>query len=604
MSRLARLTLVLCFSAGLANAAPIRVHHHTQPVELAAGGDPFGGARFSYQGELLDGDAAYSGIVDLRFVFFEGSVASPGSELGTTVVLDVPVSAGRFSTVVPLAYLPSNFDTYLVVSVQRATDPQFVVLGAQPMTPVPMASYAQRAGRANSADLPWQPLPGGAIGYLQGRVAIGTATPEGKLHLQGGATDSLALHGADGVPKLHFRNAGNSRDWVFRHDGSNFHLQRELADGHESMSWTVDGNVGIGNTSPAARLDVSASDAAQPALRVQHTASGANNAIAGRFDVSGQGSGGSSAFALVGVANATSGSSVGVLARNESSSGIAQFAFATATTGLTTGVLARNSSSAGIAVDAWSSASSGTPTALRARVQAPGGYAARLEGGTTFVERRLGVGIEAPASTLHINGEAGSSPLRADIAGAAKLLVHSNGGVSIGSASVPPANGLHISGPISLAAQPRWFSISGKAFNIERSAGFEIDSWNFDGLSVAGPNGQAVYFSAPLLLPHGAVITELRGLVTDLSPVEGISLQIVRRVHADAGFGVIATASSNNGTLGQQTLSDTSVLSSTVDNELYAYDLRAFWTLPNAGNDFDIRLNTVRVSYTVTSPLP
>src|ERR1051325_8685469 len=51
-----------------------------------------------------------------------------------------------------------------------------------------------------------------------------------------------------------------------------------------------------------------------------------------------------------------------------------------------------------------------------------------------------GFGTTAPNAKLHINSASGQTPLRAQVNGSTKLLVHSGGGVSIGTGTTPPAN--------------------------------------------------------------------------------------------------------------------------------------------------------------------
>jgi len=64
----------------------------------------------------------------------------------------------------------------------------------------------------------------------------------------------------------------------------------------------------------------------------------------------------------------------------------------------------------------------------------------------TVATRRVGIGVDPANSKLHVNSAAGENGLRVQINGSTKLLVNSNGGVSVGSLSTPPANGLFDSG--------------------------------------------------------------------------------------------------------------------------------------------------------------
>ena len=57
-----------------------------------------------------------------------------------------------------------------------------------------------------------------------------------------------------------------------------------------------------------------------------------------------------------------------------------------------------------------------------------------------------GIGTSAPNSKVHINSATGQVPFQVQVNGSTKLLVHSGGGVSIGSSTTPPSNGLFVAG--------------------------------------------------------------------------------------------------------------------------------------------------------------
>lgn len=57
-----------------------------------------------------------------------------------------------------------------------------------------------------------------------------------------------------------------------------------------------------------------------------------------------------------------------------------------------------------------------------------------------------GIGTSSPRGKLHVNSASGAEAFRAQVNGSTKLLVHGAGGVSIGSGSTPPSNGLYVSG--------------------------------------------------------------------------------------------------------------------------------------------------------------
>jgi hypothetical protein len=58
----------------------------------------------------------------------------------------------------------------------------------------------------------------------------------------------------------------------------------------------------------------------------------------------------------------------------------------------------------------------------------------------------VGIGTTAPSSRLQINAATGVSPLKAQINGATKLYMGSAGGLSVGSGTAAPSNGLYVAG--------------------------------------------------------------------------------------------------------------------------------------------------------------
>jgi len=74
-----------------------------------------------------------------------------------------------------------------------------------------------------------------------------------------------------------------------------------------------------------------------------------------------------------------------------------------------------------------------------------------------------GFGTTAPNSKVHINSASGQTPFRVQVNVSTKFLVHSGGGVSIGSSSTPPANGLFVAGSagIGTASPQTKFHVNG-----------------------------------------------------------------------------------------------------------------------------------------------
>jgi hypothetical protein len=58
----------------------------------------------------------------------------------------------------------------------------------------------------------------------------------------------------------------------------------------------------------------------------------------------------------------------------------------------------------------------------------------------------FGIGTTTPAGKLHVNSAAGAESFRAQVNGSTKLLVNGSGGVSVGSGTFGPVNGLYVAG--------------------------------------------------------------------------------------------------------------------------------------------------------------
>jgi hypothetical protein len=61
-----------------------------------------------------------------------------------------------------------------------------------------------------------------------------------------------------------------------------------------------------------------------------------------------------------------------------------------------------------------------------------------------------GIGTTSPASKFAVTSASGTSPFRAQVAGATKLLVSGNGSVTIGANTAGPANGLYVAGKVGI----------------------------------------------------------------------------------------------------------------------------------------------------------
>ncbi len=225
------------------------------PVEVVAAPD---GTAFTYQGQLKESGAPTNGLHDFRVRLFDA--ASGGAQVGPTLCVDeVDVVNGLFT-------LPLDFGQQYATTAQRHLEIQvrrdigqpctddfgYVLLSPrQQLTATPLASHAKAAFALDAAD----GSPANAVVVdNNGNVGIGTSAPTSKLHVAGALViDSLGDQ-ADAL------SLNIERSWVFRQQGTGagtaLKLQSVGGGGNKNFIIETTGNVGIGTTTPAAKLDV------------------------------------------------------------------------------------------------------------------------------------------------------------------------------------------------------------------------------------------------------------------------------------------------------------------------------------------------------------
>ena len=70
--------------------------------------------------------------------------------------------------------------------------------------------------------------------------------------------------------------------------------------------------------------------------------------------------------------------------------------------------------------------------------------------GRGYFSERVGIGTSSPLARLHVDSDSTENGLRVQIDGATKLMVHSNGGVSVGSPTSTDNNGLYVAGNVGI----------------------------------------------------------------------------------------------------------------------------------------------------------
>lgn len=217
------------------------------------------GTTFTYQGRLDDGGTPANGLHDLRFRLFDA--ASGGVQIGSTVCVDnVSVTDGIFTAQIDFGQqFATTAQRHLEIEVRSDTgllcgdSTGFVLLSPrQQLTAAPMASHANSAFTLDAAD----GSPASAV-YVDaiGNVGIGTLAPTARLDVRGGAMLVESL--GDQADLLWL---SSERSWVFRQQGTGaaaaLKLESVGGGGNKNFVVQTTGFMGVGTTSPAAKLDV------------------------------------------------------------------------------------------------------------------------------------------------------------------------------------------------------------------------------------------------------------------------------------------------------------------------------------------------------------
>jgi hypothetical protein len=234
---------------------------------------------FTYQGRLADRGGPASGLHDFRFKLFDVPVG--GSPIGSTLCSDnVTVSDGLFLAQLDLGQQFASPDQrYLQIEVRANTGLDcsnaagFIILSPrQLLTSAPLASHAKSAFSLDASD--GSPLAAVDVD-ADGNVGIGTSTPLTKLDVRAGP---ISVESIGDQADLLWLNS--ERSWVFRQEGTGpttaLKLESVGGGGNKSFIFDTDGLVGIGATSPLAKLDVRGDIRLGPSGQFQ-TAGGAKN---------------------------------------------------------------------------------------------------------------------------------------------------------------------------------------------------------------------------------------------------------------------------------------------------------------------------------------
>lgn len=182
--------------------------------------------------------------------------------------------------------------------------------------------------------------------------------------------------------------------------------------------------------------------------------------------------------------------------------------------------------------------------------------------------------------------------------------MYTQGNVGVGTAS--PAAMLHVAGTarfdgaVTLAPTVRTLTIPAPAFEALGAAPTTLAGGTIPGLARSGSGTAQAW--APVQLPHGAVVTEMAATMYDDS-----NANIEVRLHgtgfsSPGGPSVQMASILSVGATGFQQQSDATIDSPMIDNAANFYFL--FCKFDAEPADKALTLYAVRITYTVTAPLP
>lgn len=246
---------------------------------------------FTYQGQLTSGVSLANGRHDFRFTLF--AAPSGGSPVDESLTLAaVGVTNGLFTVSLDFgSAVFSGKDRWLEIAVRTNGGSAFTTLNPrQPVMPTPYALTALNAinvpGLDRHALHAADGSPSNAVFVdAAGKVGIGTTSPQEKFDVRSGDGSYVRIDRENGDIKV---NGGSDGQWGIFNDGPSTGGTHLIGEGQTRFFVANTGNVGIGTTTPQARLEVRG-DVRMGAGGELHAAGGAENLRIVRGEVSANG---------------------------------------------------------------------------------------------------------------------------------------------------------------------------------------------------------------------------------------------------------------------------------------------------------------------------
>ncbi len=177
-------------------------------------------SRFTYQGQIRNGEALVDGNIDVRFTLWD-ALAS-GATVGSAVTkTNLPVADGRFATELDFGSSAFAGDSRWIQMEVRspAGSGQYLALSPRQMiNAVPYALYSLNGGLS-----PWNlDVASRDIGYTNGRVGIGTNSPTAALEVVSATTGDDAVKlpaGSIGADELNINTLPRACELSFATSG-------------------------------------------------------------------------------------------------------------------------------------------------------------------------------------------------------------------------------------------------------------------------------------------------------------------------------------------------------------------------------------------------
>ena len=177
----------------------------------------------------------------------------------------------------------------------------------------------------------------------------------------------------------------------------------------------------------------------------------------------------------------------------------------------------------------------------------------------------VGIGTTVPTARLHVNGD------------------------------------LRVEGDVIVPSTTRYLVV-GAADMIPQRSSMSVYRSFATIVSFFAPAGQATTLYAPVHLPDGATVTELRAFLHDNVPDSDVFVSF--EAESVSGGSLILAVIFTEGIPGTIEAVDDTIESAVIDNSTHAYYLRAVYTVPPADGETYFSIRPVRIAYEVTTLLP